>query len=82
MKSTIQLTYFKESGKYYSEGSYVTEKELVYDIIDEIKKMPNLPGVLFSYSTTDLGYIVGSYNHPHFGHPFLINMKTGRSKEI
>ena len=35
----VELIYFKESGKYYSEGSYESEHEFFYDIVDEIKIM-------------------------------------------
>jgi len=45
---TIKLTYFKPSGKYYSEGEYKTDNAHVFQVIDEVKRMHtagNLPGL-------------------------------------
>lgn len=51
MAQTVKLTYFKQSGKYYSEGTYTTEHELYhdFDIIPEVVVMRdngNLPGLV------------------------------------
>jgi len=35
---TVKLTYFKDSGKYYSEGTYESLKE-PFEIVKEVKKM-------------------------------------------
>ena len=35
----VKIWYFKPSGKYYTEGNYVTEKENAYEIFDEVKAM-------------------------------------------
>ena len=35
----VQLTYFKDTGKYYSEGEYETEKEFLFEIWDEVREM-------------------------------------------
>jgi len=35
----VHLTYFKDSGKYYSEGHYNTDKEAFYEIVEEIRQM-------------------------------------------
>lgn len=35
----VQLTYFKDTGKYYGEGEYETEKEHLYEIWDEVREM-------------------------------------------
>jgi hypothetical protein len=35
----VTLTYFKKSGKLYSEGSYMTTKEWMWQISDEVKEM-------------------------------------------
>jgi hypothetical protein len=37
--NTVNLTYFKQSGKYYSEGCYVTEKKAWWEIIEEVETM-------------------------------------------
>jgi len=34
----VKLTYFKESGKYYSEGSYMTSKRAFHEIVDEVTR--------------------------------------------
>ncbi len=37
MSRTITITYFKQrSGKYYSEGSYKSEKETFHECVDEL----------------------------------------------
>lgn len=35
----VQLTYFKDTGKYYSKGEYETEKEHLHEIWDEVREM-------------------------------------------
>lgn len=48
MTIKVKLTYFKRSGKYYTEGEYETEHQWLHDIADEIRKMRiegNLPGI-------------------------------------
>jgi hypothetical protein len=45
---TVQLTYFKSTGKYYLEGTYETERTLHHEIIDEVREMHRegkLPGM-------------------------------------
>lgn len=37
----VKLQYFKESGKFYSSGSYDTDKKSYQDIIDEVREMVN-----------------------------------------
>jgi hypothetical protein len=39
MKHLIKLTYFKRSGKYYSDGSYYSEKKYMWEIFDEVADM-------------------------------------------
>ena len=36
---TVKVTYFKPSGKYYSEAIYKTKQKTVYSIFDEFKSM-------------------------------------------
>jgi hypothetical protein len=45
----IKLTYFKSSGKYYSEGEYRTVKTYFHEIIHEVRTMlatGNNPGLV------------------------------------
>lgn len=42
---TITLTYFKDSGKYYSEGEYETNLHQMFEICDEVRLMPFHPGL-------------------------------------
>lgn len=35
----VKLTYFKESGKYYSDGEYDTKIKNLFDIWDEVRQM-------------------------------------------
>lgn len=45
----VVLTYFKTSGKYYSEGKFTTKSTRMEEIFNEVKKMQeegNLPGLI------------------------------------
>lgn len=45
----VELTYFKKSGKYYTDGSYITQKKEVFEIHDEVREMKKnkeLPGII------------------------------------
>lgn len=71
----VNLVYFRfESniGKYYSEGNYITEKENLWEIRDDVDGMleaRNLPGLVQGHS---LYYVfVDVPEHPH-NHPFLV----------
>jgi hypothetical protein len=47
----VRLIYFKESGKYYSEGSYESSCAFQWEIYKEVRQMKddnNLPGVVNS----------------------------------
>jgi hypothetical protein len=48
-KGKVKLTYFKESGKYYTDEIYETDKEMMYDVYDEVRQMQRegkLPGLI------------------------------------
>jgi hypothetical protein len=68
----VKLTYFKTSGKFYTEGEYTSEKLHIYQIFEEIKKMlteGNWPGLTEgSHEFITLAEIP---EHPH-NHPALI----------
>lgn len=45
---TVQLTYFKESGRYYTEGEYTTDIPELWDIWDDVyvrREQGRLPGL-------------------------------------
>lgn len=48
MKHDVKIIYFKESGKYYSEGSYQSSARFYHEIISEVGAMMEerkLPGL-------------------------------------
>lgn len=68
----VELTYFKISGKYYSTGSYMTNKEHLFEIWNEVEKMlsaKRLPGLMVGHSPYHI--LVDVPEHPH-RHPHLI----------
>lgn len=73
----VKLTYFKPSGKYYSEGEYDTELSDLYEIWLEVhvKRFAQcLPGLIAGHSE----YIVSVDvpEHPH-NHPHLCVLSDG-----
>ena len=67
----VKLTYFKRSGKYYTEGEYRTLLEGLDDIWDEIKAMPQLPGLTHGFATAEFDVFVDVPEHPH-AHPKIL----------
>lgn len=70
----VFLTYFKQSGKYYSSGCYETEKIALYQIWEEVAQMQidgKLPG-LMSVGGGDRTFdvLIEVPGHPH-EHPRL-----------
>nr|MBW0155835.1 hypothetical protein [Candidatus Methylopumilus sp.] len=56
--------YFKRSGKYYTDGSYYSEKEWmhhIFDEVDDMKKNLRLPGL----SSRDWDGIIHIYSDTH-----------------
>lgn len=71
----VKLTYFKQSGKYYSEGEYDTEKEYLFKVFEEVKKMAEdgcLPGLMSGRS--EFHVLIDVPDHPH-NHPHLVLAK-------
>lgn len=66
----VKLTYFKPSGKYYSEGSYTTNNVGLYDIWSEVRTMQiekDLPGLTSGHSDFIISVDVPDHpcRHPH-----------------
>jgi len=72
---TVNLTYFKKSGKYYTCGEYVSSEKELNEIWDEVKEMAlsgNLPGLARSNEPkTEFNILINVPNHPH-DHPRMI----------
>jgi len=67
----VNLTYFKESGKFYSEGSYISHKLYLWDIWDELKQMfadGIRPGLIAG--ANEFYTLIEVPEHPH-NHPYL-----------
>jgi hypothetical protein len=68
----VNLTYFKQTGKYYSKGSYETDKEHLFQIFEEVRLMVQagtLPGLCRGCNEFIVGIDVP--DHPH-NHPHLV----------
>ncbi len=68
----VNLTYFKTGGKYYSEGSYETSYNSLFDVWDEVRdllKVGMLPGL--SEGSKEFIVLVDAPEHEH-NHPRLI----------
>jgi hypothetical protein len=65
----VKLTYFKQNGKYYSDGEYNTNLTEYYSVINEVRNMKregNLPGLIEgSNEGIILVTIEEMYNVPH-----------------
>lgn len=64
MKHLIKLTYFKRSGKYYTDGSYYSGKKYMFEIFEEVADMKEnllLPGL----SSGDWDGIIHIYSDTH-----------------
>ena len=71
MSLKVRLDYFKESGKWYTEGEYITEKEFLHDIWKEVehkRSIGELPGLIKGGGSD---FIISvdvpdnELNHPH-----------------
>lgn len=66
MPYKVKLTYFKKSGKYYSEGEYITTLEHMHQIFEEVGKRiksGRLPGLI--EGVNDFHVLVEVPNHPY-----------------
>ncbi len=72
VKFKVELTYFKQSGKYYSTASYTSQEEKLFKIFEEVREMKRigkLPGLVSG--CTEFLVLINVSNHPH-NHPRLI----------
>lgn len=72
MEWKIKLTYFRRSGKYYSDGEYVTQNTDMFAVFEEVRRMYEggvLPGLVAGHSYF-IVYIDANM-HPR-GYPGLI----------
>jgi len=72
----IKVTYFKPSGKYYSEGEYETKQEQMHLVFDEFKAMlerGERPGLCDGHS--DFTAILDCSKHP-LGYPAMFPGKA------
>jgi len=71
----VKLTYFKKSGKYYTDGEYRSEKLGIDEIFAEVRKMLSQgirPGLVNCHPfENEFLCLVEVPDHPH-SHPALI----------
>ena len=68
----VNLTYFKDTGKYYSEGSYltkVTDLNKIWNDVIQMARMKRLPDLVKDHS--DFIILINVPDHPN-DHPKLI----------
>jgi hypothetical protein len=68
----VDLTYFKESGKYYSSGECEVSHKPLFEIWNEIEQMNPHPGLSGQWSQ---GFILVNTDHEN-AHPHIIVIKT------
>ncbi len=64
----VQLTYFKDTGKYYAEGEYETKEASLLEIYHEIRKMlyrGKRPGLLAGHDGFHVLVNVAGHEHEH-----------------
>lgn len=79
MTQTVKLTYFKDSGKYYSEGTFEVDQEKamfhIFEIVKNLQRRKRLPdlvdGAAFNY------IYVEAPGHPN-NYPALIISENAR----
>jgi len=68
----VEIMYFKQSGKYYTDGSYQTDKLHMFEIFEEVEELfrhKRRPGLV--HGENEFYAVVSVPNHPH-DHPALI----------
>ncbi len=72
----VKLTYFKNSGKYYSCGEYNTECKNMFEIFDEVREKAiyrRLPGLMENHSPFHV--LIDVPEHPE-NYPGLVPIHT------
>lgn len=75
----VDLTYFKDTGKYYSSGSYTTDLRKLFEIFREVRAMVNkgrLPGLC---DGAKFNTLIDVPEHEH-NHPQLIMVEDSKDK--
>lgn len=78
----VSLNYFRETGKFYSEGDYRTNKVHLWEIWEEVQDMLDnrkLPGLIEGHS--EYSVIVDVPQHVH-RHPHLITPVTVSNEDL
>lgn len=68
MSYKVDLTYFKQTGKYYTNGDYLSSKEHLFEVFVEVQEFLNhrtLPGLCKNHSPYYVVINVPSHNHNH-----------------
>lgn len=81
---TVKLDYFKESGKWYSEGEYISTQFDLYRIWSEVEtklRRHTLPGLMVGHHD-DFIVSVNVPGHPHEHPHLLIPQAFRRVQEI
>ena len=65
----VELTYFRKTGKYYSSGTYESNKQHIFQIWDEVEAMAKHPDLTCRW--TDGFILVNVPDHPD-DHPRLV----------
>lgn len=67
MAHKVELTYFKQTGKYYSDSEYESNKQDLWEIWDEVRelaKYKRLPGIFGSEFYILVKVPTHEHNHP------------------
>lgn len=78
-KYKVELTYFRESGKYYCHGEYEAPDVPLYHIWSQVMRMKdngNLPGLV--RGANEFHVLINVPGHPH-DHPHLIPIYKRRT---
>lgn len=75
----VNLTYFRKSGKYYTEGKYTSYKQHLFEIWEEVANLRNngkLPGLI--EGSKEYNILIEVPKHPH-AHPTIIMLDNFKS---
>jgi len=82
----VDLNYFTETGKWYSEGNYRTRNENLWEIWEEVQGMLDnrkLPGLIDGHSAFCVTVDVAQHphRHPHLIYPMTMTSKIAPQQE-